>query len=209
MHARATKRTHHVVPRGDDGLHVQVAREERDDAVRHDLAVLDEDAPEVAHDRGVVPHLEPRADRDLVAPARDDLRQRTGGSAVGGRPYTRNEGAWTLTSGRNELRVSDMAYVSWTTGVNCSIFGYMSSGESVPEVMTTVLNRSNTGLIAMAGSRQLWQASVSRAAVRRAQCGTTYVRWKIGFGTVAASVSYGSRIRRKPAGQSAGGEDKG
>lgn len=39
--------------------------------------------------------------------------------------------------------------------MNCSIFGYMSSGEIVPDVMTTVLNRSNTGLIAMAGSRHL------------------------------------------------------
>lgn len=65
-----------------------------------------------------------------------------------------------LTKGRNELRVSVIEYVSWTTGVNCSIFGYMSSGESVPDVMTTVLNRSNTGLIAIAGSRQLVNASV-------------------------------------------------
>ena len=31
----------------------------------------------------------------------------------------------------------------------------MSSGEIVPEVMTTLLKRSNTGLIAMAGSMQL------------------------------------------------------
>ena len=35
----------------------------------------------------------------------------------------------------------------------------MSSGDSVPEVMTTVLNRSNTGLIAIAGSRQLLERS--------------------------------------------------
>ena len=31
----------------------------------------------------------------------------------------------------------------------------MSSGEIVPEVITTLLNRSKTGLIAMAGSMQL------------------------------------------------------
>ena len=51
--------------------------------------------------------------------------------------------------------MSVIAYVSCTTGVNCSIFGYMSSGESVPDVITTLLNRSNTGLIAIAGSRHL------------------------------------------------------
>jgi hypothetical protein len=33
--------------------------------------------------------------------------------------------------------------------------GYISSGEIVPEVITTLLNRSKTGLIAMAGSMQL------------------------------------------------------
>jgi hypothetical protein len=55
----------------------------------------------------------------------------------------------------------------------------MSSGEIVPEVITTLLNRSKTGLIAMAGSRQ--------------------VKWKTGFGTVALSVSKGSRMSRKPA----------
>jgi len=48
-----------------------------------------------------------------------------------------------------------MAYVSWTTGVNCSILGYMSSGEIVPDVITTLLKRSNTGLIANDGSKHL------------------------------------------------------
>ena len=70
---RTSSPTDHVVPRSDDALHVQVAREERDDAVRDDLAVLNEDAPEVAHHRGVVADFEARADRDLVAAARDDL----------------------------------------------------------------------------------------------------------------------------------------
>ena len=54
------------------------------------------------------------------------------------------------------MRVRVIEYVSCTTGVNCSIFGYMSRGEIVPEVMTTVLNRSKTGLMAMAGSRHLF-----------------------------------------------------
>ena len=84
----------------------------------------------------------------------------------------------SLTRGRKAFRVNVIEYVSWTTGVNWSILGYMSRGEIVPEVMTTLLNRSNTGLIAMAGSRQ--------------------VKWNIGFGTVALSVSKGSRMSRKP-----------
>jgi hypothetical protein len=54
----------------------------------------------------------------------------------------------------------------------------MSRGEMVPDVMMTLLNRSNTGAIASDGSRQ--------------------VKWKIGLATVACSVSYGSRMSRKP-----------
>ena len=60
------------------------------------------------------------------------------------------------TSGRNALRVKVMGYVSCTTGVNCNILGYMSNGEIVPDVITTLLKRSKTGLIASDGSRQLW-----------------------------------------------------
>ena len=60
-----------------------------------------------------------------------------------------------LTKGRNELRVNVIVYVSCTTGVNCSIFGYISNGEIVPDVITTLLNRSKTGAIAKDGSRQL------------------------------------------------------
>ena len=62
--------------------------------------------------------------------------------------------------------------------VKPSILGYISRGEMVPEVMMTEEKRSNTGLIAMAASRQ--------------------VKCRIGLGTVAVSDSNGSRIRRKP-----------
>ena len=60
-----------------------------------------------------------------------------------------------LTKGRKALRVNVMAYVSCTTGVNCNILGYISNGDIVPDVMTTLLNRSNTGLIARDGSKHL------------------------------------------------------
>lgn len=59
-----------------------------------------------------------------------------------------------------------MGYVSCTTGVNCSIFGYMSNGEIVPDVMTTLLKRSKTGLMAKEGSRHLeWAINVARRFV--------------------------------------------
>ena len=64
------------------------------------------------------------------------------------------------------MRVSVMEYDSCTTGVNCSIFGYMSNGEIVPEVMTTELNRSKTVLIAIEGSRQLVRQCVSQQSPR-------------------------------------------
>lgn len=83
-----------------------------------------------------------------------------------------------------------------TTGENPRIFGYMSSGEMVPEVMITLPNRSKTGLIASAGSRHLrWRLRVSKRTVWLKMA---YTKWKIGFGTVACSVSYGSKISRNP-----------
>ena len=50
---------------------------------------------------------------------------------------------------------SVMVKEDMTTGWKSSIFGYMVSGERVPEVITTVWKRLKTGLIAMDESRQL------------------------------------------------------
>ena len=71
--------------------------------------------------------------------------------------------------GKNDLRARVMLYDSCTTVVNPSIFGYISSGEIVPEVIMTELKRSKTGLIAIAASR--------------------HVKCSTGFGTVAVSDS--------------------
>ena len=60
-----------------------------------------------------------------------------------------------LTNGKKQFRVNVMGYVSLSTGVNWSILGYISSGEIVPEVITTLLNRSKTGFIASDGSKHL------------------------------------------------------
>ena len=46
---------------------------------------------------------------------------------------------------------------SLTDGVNPRSFGYRSIGLRVPEVMTTVWNRSNTCLIASEASRHLYK----------------------------------------------------
>jgi len=46
--------------------------------------------------------------------------------------------------------------------------GYISSGEIVPEVMTTLVKRSKTGLIAIAGSMQLEKAPENVARRKQA-----------------------------------------
>lgn len=85
----------------------------------------------------------------------------------------------------------------------------MSKGEIVPEVMITLLNRSKTGAMAKAGSIHLSKHTNAGAGTSLICKGfqsskalqekeNTYVKWKTGFATVAFSVSYGSRINRKP-----------
>ena len=48
-----------------------------------------------------------------------------------------------------------MVKLAMTTGWKSSMRGYMKSGESVPEVITTVWKRSITGRMAMEASRHL------------------------------------------------------
>eukprot|EP00123_Amoebidium_parasiticum_P003769 comp15076_c1_seq1/m.11724 comp15076_c1_seq1/g.11724 ORF comp15076_c1_seq1/g.11724 comp15076_c1_seq1/m.11724 type:complete len:307 (+) comp15076_c1_seq1:1366-2286(+) len=57
--------------------------------------------------------------------------------------------------GAMQLRLRVMGKLWMVTGLNCSTLGYMSSGDSVPDVITTVWKRSNTGLMAMDASMQL------------------------------------------------------
>jgi hypothetical protein len=60
-----------------------------------------------------------------------------------------------MTIGKKAFLVSVIGYDSVRVGWNWRIFGYMSRGEIVPEVMTTEENRSKTGAMASDGSRQL------------------------------------------------------
>jgi hypothetical protein len=57
--------------------------------------------------------------------------------------------------GRKERRASDMGYDSCSTVLKLSIFGYISRGDMVPEVMMTDKKRSKTGLMAIEASRQV------------------------------------------------------
>lgn len=60
-----------------------------------------------------------------------------------------------LTMGRMQGRARVMVKELWMTGWKSRILGYMSKGESVPEVITTVWYLVNTGLMAMDESRHL------------------------------------------------------
>ena len=76
--------------------------------------------------------------------------------------------------GKNERLANVMVYDSWITVWKLSIFGYMSKGEMVPEVIITDRKRSKTGLMAIDASK--------------------HVKCKMGLGTVSPSVSNGSKI---------------
>jgi hypothetical protein len=79
--------------------------------------------------------------------------------------YTQNKSfSVTLTFFKNEAsttigRIQGLAKVIVNevimTGWKSRIFGYISSGERVPEVMTTVWKRLKTGLMAIDESKQL------------------------------------------------------
>ena len=56
--------------------------------------------------------------------------------------------------GRMHCLARVMVNEAITTGWKSRILGYMSRGERVPLVMTTVWNRSNTGRMAMLESMQ-------------------------------------------------------
>lgn len=60
-----------------------------------------------------------------------------------------------FTMGSRQGRASVMVKLLMTTGSKSNIFGYMSMGDSVPEVITTVWKREKTGAMAMEESKQL------------------------------------------------------
>ena len=97
---------YHVVPSGHYRLHIKITREEGDDTIRYDLAVLDQNAPKISHYSRVVSDFEPRADSYLIAPPCYDL-------AICARSWRLRESqVREHTRGRKAFRVSVIAYVS-------------------------------------------------------------------------------------------------
>jgi hypothetical protein len=60
-----------------------------------------------------------------------------------------------LTIGSMQGRASVMVKEAMTTGWKSRILGYMSSGDSVPDVITTDWNRASTGRMAIDESMHL------------------------------------------------------
>jgi len=58
---------YHIVPRSHDRFHIEVAREERNDPIRHDFAVLDQDTAKVSDHSRIISNFKPRADGHLIA----------------------------------------------------------------------------------------------------------------------------------------------
>lgn len=68
-------KAHHIIPSRHNRLHIQIAREERDDTVRNRLAHLDEDTAEIPYYRWIVSDFEPGTDGDLITASCDDLEE--------------------------------------------------------------------------------------------------------------------------------------
>ena len=63
----------HVIPGRNNGLHVEVAREECNDPIRYNLAIFHQDTPKVPNHSWIVSYLEARADGNLITASGYDL----------------------------------------------------------------------------------------------------------------------------------------
>ena len=64
---------YHVVPGRNDGLHVEITREERNDAIRYNLAIFHQDSSKIPNNGWVVSYFKARADGDLITASGYDL----------------------------------------------------------------------------------------------------------------------------------------
>ena len=135
--------TNLLIPRGYNALHVQVGGEEADNPVRDNGHHLGQQAPVVPDDGRVVPSLELGGQRHLVVALhkgndpdcrcidiqreRDNERERE----------TPNNTLETIM-GRMHCLARVMVKLAMMTGWKSNILGYMSRGESVPLVITTL-----------------------------------------------------------------------
>ena len=98
---------YHVIPGRDDRFHVKIAREERNDTIRYNLAIFHQDCSKIPNNGWVVSYFKARADGDLITASGYDLLSHDQVNAIrGGAIESRR------TSGRKALRVKVIAYVS-------------------------------------------------------------------------------------------------
>lgn len=100
-----------------------------------------------------------------------------------------------LTIGSKHGRANVIVNEAITTGWKFNIFGYISKGDRVPDVIITVWNLSNTGLMAIEESKQLKIKNNYNCI--RLKVGI-YLKCKMGFDTVGVLSSKGSTIIVKP-----------
>jgi len=100
---------YHVIPGRNDGLHVEVAREERNDTIRYNLAIFHQDSSKISNNGRVVSYFEARADGDLITASGYDLLWHGQWSSK-----SRQGRAIELrrTRGKKAFRVKVIAYVS-------------------------------------------------------------------------------------------------
>jgi hypothetical protein len=66
--------SYHVIPCRNNGLHVEVAREECNDPVGYNLAIFHQDTSKIPNNGWVISYLEARADGNLITTSGYDLK---------------------------------------------------------------------------------------------------------------------------------------
>ena len=180
------------MPGSNDRFHIQVAWEERDDPIWHDFAVLDQDASKISHHGWVIPHFKPRADGHLITAPRNHLVMRSTPHFRPLRnrfPYKRQEG---IACQRHRIRLLNDRCELEHLRVHVQRRYRPRSDHHTAKSLENRLD----------GDR--WVQTPARAfqpSVRSFPATSTHVRWNIGLGTVALSVSNGSKISRNPPGR--------
>lgn len=94
--------THHVVPCGNYGLHIEITGEETDYPVGYDLTIFDEDVAKVSNHGWIVSDFKSTANGHLITSTSYCLKR----MSVRRRDWV--EKGSKRTSGRKEFRSSDM-----------------------------------------------------------------------------------------------------
>jgi hypothetical protein len=66
-----SKKAHHVVPRSNDRLHIQIAGKESNNTIGDNLAILDQNTTKIPDYAWIVADLKSTADRNLIGSSCD------------------------------------------------------------------------------------------------------------------------------------------